>query len=299
MLQVIMIVITLTLIFCCILSFKNKKNDSIQQVLMLIVTAVIGAGTIFFSVAPQNTVKVIIPEITEVVENNSKLKTENKTLQEELTSTANEREQLKKSINNNAAFSENQLYVNDAEISINNAQAIAKINNKLYFSSDVLESIIGENVHEDRDNKIVYFGKYPEELIDFLSVCEPYDIGEGFDLGSKNAFKIQSKNYSQGIKLKAYYDKARSAKFNLGKKYSELSFNIGHIDETELKNTFTLNIYVDEKIVKEIQCNSDVNIDEIQSVPINNGKILKFEWLCDAIEGNYGASYGLINLKLK
>ncbi|QBE98914.1 hypothetical protein PMF13cell1_04483 [Blautia producta] len=138
--------------------------------------------------------------------------------------------------------------------------------------------------------------------IDFLSVCEPYNEPSGFFyLGKNRPFKIQSKTYSDGISLDAYYQGLRNVKFNLENKYSQLTFNIGHIDDTNENNdalTFTLNIYVDEELKKQILCDENFNIDEEQTVDLEKGKTLKLEWICDRIENGYFTSYGLINMKV-
>lgn len=299
--KIVMVAITLILIICCVLSFVNKKDNGIQQILMLVVTAVIGAGTIFFNLAPSSSIKVVIPEITEVVDKNSELTSKNKELNKELVDATEELRQLKESLKNNVSFLEYEIYVKNNKINVNASNAVAKIDDQIYFSQSVLEEVTGFELNEDIDKKIMYLGKYPEEQVDLLSVCEPYDPTNGFSLGNDESFKIYSKTYSSGIRLDAYYRELRSVKFNLGSRYSELSFNIGHIDETGQKNSFTLNIYVDgnEEPIKQIVCNANIDIDDVQSIPLNYGKTLTLEWLCDQIDTDYDTSYGLINMKLK
>lgn len=111
----------------------------------------------------------------------------------------------------------------------------AEVNSTLYFSKDILESMTEQEVKEDKEEKI-------------LAVCEPFNTKFGYDIekGSPKAFKIQSKLYSEGLRLNAYYSETRSAEFNLEGKYSELSFSVGHIDETGLQNKFYLRIYLDD-----------------------------------------------------
>lgn len=304
-----LVLITLLLVACCVISIRDaakqkKTTDTVQSVLLVIVTVLIGIGS-FLSSNP-GTFNIIVPEISELSKKNDQLNKKVDELEEKVIEKDNEIEnkdeklkELRASTKNNAEYLDYKMYLNDDEVLIDTSNSIAKINEKLFFSQDVLESITKGSLNEDEENKLLYIGKYPEEYVDLLSVCEPYDPENGFELAKENPFKIQSITYSNGIRLDAYYANASTVKFNLGGKYSQLSFNIGHIDDTELDNTFTLRIYVDKNPVKEIICNSNMDINEEWVVPLNKGNTLEFEWICDTTPGNYSASYGLINLHLK
>ena len=297
--NIVMVIITIVLSVCCILSFTKKKDNGLQQALMIIVTAVVGIGTLLLQFAPESTIKVVIPEITEIVEDNAELKTESEKLKADYDSKDKELKQLKESLKNEASFMEYEFYLKGNKINSNSSNSVAKINDQLYFSQNVLEGICGDKLNEDSDNKIFYIGKYPEEQVDLLSVSEPYDptYPSCFKLGKDDSFKIQSNMYSDGFVLEASRDGLRSVKFNLDNKYSELSFNIGHVDGKPKNSIFTLNVYVDGQKQKEITCNADTVLEDKQIVPLNYGKTLKFEWICD--DNDVLTQYGLINIKVK
>ena len=81
-------------------------------------------------------------------------------------------------------------------------------------------------------------------------------------------------------------------------KYPELTFNIGHVDETNKNGSFILTAYLDgeEEVAKQIICDVNTDIDIEQSVPLNNAKILILEWRGDDV---LYTTYGLTNIKLK
>lgn len=302
--KIIMVVATLALIVCCILSYKNKEDHKLQTVLLLIVTAVVGMGTILTSLP--TTIEVMVPEIQELTKKNDDLEQQNKKLRQQIVDKDSELQEkneeskaLKQSMINNAVFWEYELYYKGEKLISNVAESVAEVNGQLYFSQYVLESLTDEKVNTDSDNKILYLGKYPEKTTELLQACEPYDISDGVEMGKDDPFKIQSKTYAEGIRLTARYDELRSISFNLEGKYTQLSFNIGHIDETEKDNAFTLNVYVDNERQAQIIKTANSSIEEEQVIPLNYGKILRFEWICDNVNYNYNASYGLINLKAK
>lgn len=166
-----------------------------------------------------------------------------------------------------------------------------------------MENITKQELNEDAEEGILYVGKYPEETVDLLAVCEPFNVkfGEEIEKGSEEAFKIQNKLYAEGVKLISCYSEVRSAEFNLKGKYSELSFSVGYIDETELENKFYLRIYVDDykNPCKTFEFDSHTDVEKIYTIPLNHGENMKLEWICDRAEYAAFSYYGLINLKLK
>lgn len=308
----IFIGIAVAIVFICVIVVLKTRTDSpksvkavfIVEALALVITALpyfvdirIGDMILYYGNAEE--LEKMENNYAKVINENAELK---KTLNEnddKISELETELADVKENRKYKVEFLEYALYSDGDEKNINISDSVAKINGNTYFSQEATEALLGESIIPDEESKMLYIGKYPEEYVNLLSVCEPYDPERGFVLGAEEPFKIQSKTYTDGIRLDAYYSELKSVKFNLGGEYSELSFNIGHIDETELYNTFTLKFYVDEKPVKEIVCNSDTDINQEQTVPLNKGNILKIEWICDLVQGNFGASYGLINLKLK
>lgn len=220
-----------------------------------------------------------------------KLNSEVDSLEAELT-------ELRESAKYNATFKNYSLTMDGNPVTVNQDNAFAVVNSKLYFSEDAVAAITQNEVNQDNDNNILYIGKYPEKKVDLLSACEPFDPTNGFRLGKDNPYKIQSKTYSDGFYLETDHSDSRSVRFNLGGKYTELTFNIGHVDETNKNGSFILTAYLDgeEEVAKQIICDVNTDIDIEQSVPLNNAKILILEWRGDDV---LYTTYGLTNIKLK
>ena len=221
---------------------------------------------------------------------------------EKLNKTLSEQEEeisaLKESSRYNATFKSYNLYNNGQLIPVNSDNAFAVVNNQLYFSENVIASLMNNTVNKDEENSIMYLGKYPEETVDLLSACEPYDASDGFSLGNDKPYKVQAKTYSDGFSLDTYRDRVRTVCFNLGSKYTELTFNIGHVDETDTNGTFILTAYlekVDNK-AKQIICDTYTSIETEQTIPLNNARVLILEWRG---EDTSGTTYGLTNIRLK
>ena len=140
---------------------------------------------------------------------------------------------LSESLKDNAEFLDYRLYIDDDEITINNANSIANINEKIYFSSDVFETSLNSKMKEDEENKLIYFGKYPESKESLLSVCKYYDSDvDYFKTGKEESYEVRGKSYTDGFCLEIYSDDIKKVSFNLEGKYSELMFRVGHVDNT-------------------------------------------------------------------
>lgn len=306
-LSVIIFIVTLVAGIDWMKGIKHKEHGiSFLAIAPILISAVTSVGTFAIGMNPEVAVKVIVPEIEKVMNENSKLKIENDNLtrensnvKEELEKKEKECKKLSDSMKYTAEFKNYQLYLKDNPINSVLGDAFAIVNSKLYLSQEAVESLIGDELSVDEDKKIIYTGKYPEEKVDLLSTSEPYDPTpiSGFQLGSEDSFKIQSNMYSEGFVLKACRDELRSVKFNLDNKYSELSFNVGHIDEKASMSVFTLNVYVDGKKQKQFNFNADTVLEDEQKISLNYGKILKFEWICD--ENDFLTEYGIVNAKVK
>ena len=96
---------------------------------------------------------------------------------EKLNKTLSEQEEeisaLKESSRYNTTFKSYNLYNNGQLIPVNSDNAFAVVNNQLYFSENVIASLMNNTVNKDEENSIMYLGKYPEETVDLLSACEP------------------------------------------------------------------------------------------------------------------------------
>lgn len=306
---IILVATIIALFVLC--TMKDRKKAYLSFGALILISGFTGIAEIAIAISPESLIDKIVPRVSDIIDenkqltlNNTELKDDIKELKTQLKEEQIRYQEMTETVKNAASFQKYQLYLNGKSINANAEESIAKINDKLFFSQDILEQIVGEKLKEDKEKRVVYLGKYPEKYVDFLSVCEPFNISDGnaIEIGSEKPFKIRSRMYSEGLRLNAdFYDTPRSVEFNLAGKYAELSFNVGHIDETFTKNKFYLKIYLDNsnEVHQTLEFDANVDIDYTYSIPLNYTKNLKMEWTCDDTEANYKASYGLINLRLK
>lgn len=311
--KIVFAVIIAIAIVCAIIVLKTRADSSkakkaafIIEMLMLVVAALpyfinvsIGDIVIYYGNAEQ--LEEMENNYAAIIAENAKLNVQLEEKDSKISDLNAELDEIKENRKYAVEFLNYELYKGDEKKNVNLTNSVAKINGTLFFSQEAFEGMVGDSLNMDVDDKIIYIGKHPDKQEDLLSVCEPYDPSRGFILGKDKTFKIHSDPYSSGIRLDAYYNDLRTVKFNLREKYSELSFKIGHIDDTGQRNSFILNIYTDdeERPVKHIVCGANVDVDELQTVPLNYGKTLILEWTCDSVDSDYDTSYGLIDLKLK
>lgn len=301
-------ILTVIILICVVRSIyvfrktpKEERNVHYMAYLApIIISGVAAITTGITAINPERVVEVIIPEISDVLDDNTDLEIQNEKLNEQVTSLTEKNEELQKLVRYDIAFKKYKMYFGDREITADPETSFIEVNDKLYFAQEVIENLTDDDVKLDEENDIVYIGKYPETQVSLLSACEPYDMGEGFSLASEQPFKIQSNTYRNGFRLDAYYGYQRTVKFNLNNRYTQLSFRLGHIDETDLNHEFILRIYVDNNVVQEIVCDPNVDFDNVYVVPLNYGKILTFEWTMNrTVNINWNASYGVVDPQLK
>lgn len=280
--------------------WKHKEGRSARffSLIEIILTTIMTLGSFAIGLNPEMAVKVIIPEMENIIDDSVEAQTQNDQLEAELKKTKEEYDNLKENTKYIVDFEDYKLYIDNTLIPANSDNAFVNVNDEFYFSQEIVESITGESVQSDKDNNLLYIGRYPEESVDLLSVCDPYDPTYGFSLGSDNSFKIKSDTYSEGIVLDAKYHMTDSVKFNLRGKYSELTFNMDRIDEENQMDSFFLRVLVDGEVIKTFTGKDNIDISKDLSVPLNYGEELTFEWGCSTEGTSIDTAYGLINMKL-
>ena len=279
---------------------KNKEDTSAKlfSLIGIFLQTIMMLGSFAIGINPEIVIKGFDPELQKIMSENAEAKTENEELETELEEIEAEYENLKKNTKYKIDFEDYKLYIDNTLIPANSDNAFINVNNRFYFSQEIIESITGDTVQKDQENNLLYIGRYPEETVDLLTVCDPYDPTYGFSLGADESFKIKSDTYSEGIVLEAKYYMTDSVKFNLRGKYSELTFNMDRIDGESQMDSFFLRVIVDDKVIKTLTGKDNIDISKEQSIPLNYGEELTFEWGCSTEGSSIDTAYGMINIKL-
>lgn len=304
MISVFLIVLGIVALIITIGAFvewrKNKEDTSAKlfSLIGIFLQTIMMLGSFAIGINPEIVIKGFDPELQKIMSENAEAKTENEELETKLEEIEAEYENLKENTKYKIDFEDYKLYIDNTLIPANSNNAFININDRFYFSQEIIESITGDAVQKDQENNLLYIGRYPEETVDLLTVCDPYDSTYGFSLGADESFKIKSDTYSEGIVLEAKYYMTDSVKFNLRGKYSELTFNMDRIDGESQMDSFFLRVIVDDKVIKTFTGKDNIDISKEQSIPLNYGEELTFEWGCSTEGSSIDTAYGMINMKL-
>lgn len=132
--------------------------------------------------------------------------------------------------------------------------------------------------------------KSEDDDILLMKVAPPYDFDDGKIYTNGKTFSMGGHKYTDGFVLSAVY--SGYVLINLEHKYSELSFYVGHIDQSPISKGTTLNIFTDGNLLKDYFIPSDRPLQTI-TIPLKYSGSLKIQ-----ITGGHGA-YGFANLILK
>lgn len=155
-------------------------------------------------------------------------------------------------------------------------------NAEIYVPLSSLSEILNKPVEYDRTNKSIYVGESPNNTTNMLDIIHGYDpqcILEYSFLKNKGTeyFTMAGKDYTDGmIGYSSYYGKNyASVNFNLEGKYTNLSFNFGHLDGTHMQPA-KLIIKLDGYVEKEIDINAE-DYPIFVELNVTNAMQLRFE----------------------
>ena len=162
-----------------------------------------------------------------------------------------------------------------------------------YLPVRAVGEAIGKTVTWDGETQSVYLGNKPGDSIYLMNNCPPYNVFEGdiYTFSSGKSFKMSGKKYYDGVRL-GYSDYAL---FNLNSEYKILECEVGNWDDwIQSQETRTISFWVDDKLVKRVELESD-DLPQNITVPLNHGTKLKI--LAD--DNNSSYCVGIANLIVK
>lgn len=155
------------------------------------------------------------------------------------------------------------------------------IEGKNYILSTILNEITNKDIKYE--NNTLYVGNSTGEVVNLMDACPPYDYA-GKHSYSEESFKMEGNLYNDGFTMRNY--SKNYVVVNLKNQFSNISFDFGHVDASNNTNC-TLNIYLDEQLVKTIDKKSDSMVSH-ENIPLNYAKQLKFEFITNNDNGIYG-----------
>lgn len=194
-----------------------------------------------------------------------------------------------------AKLSSPELKILGENINTTYTDYMASIDGHTYYLEGFLNDFLPEKITNNEG--VIQYGEESPEKINAISEGLAYDES-GMDVCKGDTyFTMGKKDYSFGIMTKGY----TSGKVNIdcNGKYSEMSFVIGHINNTDSANqTLTLSYLDADNIFKKIcaiELNDKIPIQTV-TIPIHNTKIVQI-----TTEPNNGAEsgqYGIADIYL-
>ena len=254
-----------------------KGRYGIIQTLITAVATIVAAVIGLYAVTLQNA-------NTSLLEQNTKLQEQNDVLMEE------------SRINISAI--ENQVISLESQVSeLNDKNRILQAANDTFKSDyeDALSEIgrLNEELQkltESITNPDAESSTMAAQITSLLDVCPPY---EHSFLETPPTFQMMGSSYTNGFVLAL----GGSALFNLDSKYTELNFDIGHIDGSGSHYGSYL-VYLDGKYAQTIDVNSEMVVKPI-CVQLNNARQMKIVGENNYPVGSAYKKYGFANAVLK
>lgn len=169
---------------------------------------------------------------------------------------------------------------------------VATIDGRIYYSEGFLNTFLPNKI--SNNNGIVQYGENIPEKINVVSAGLIYD-NSGFDLYNGDShFMMSLQEYKNGL-IGTHYTKA-TLSIACEEKYSELSFILGHIDNSSSSDSKLIIYYLDTdgeyKEACSINLYKDIPVEPV-TVPIYNTKTVKI-----VINNTAYARYGLADMYL-
>lgn len=148
---------------------------------------------------------------------------------------------------------------------------------------DEAEKILGEAVKEFPQNQEL---KEKSDVVEkskpkyLLTVCPPYETEKYEEI---NQITMGSVTYTNGFTLNSY---SAYAIFNLDGNYENMSFTLGHVDGSTMRDV-NINIYLDEQLVEKIEVNCEA-LPKEHTISLNGADQMKIELKGDALWLVYG-----------
>lgn len=169
-------------------------------------------------------------------------------------------------------------------------------NEKLHQEVEQLKKDIAKNKEKQSVSTVQkQEGEIETEAVALLSTVKTINACKGYEERKTEPMSLRGENYTNGFILHYYGEGSTDGvEFKLGKKYQIMSFDIGHLDETDKAGTFSLSYSLDGQIQEGINSHPEAPVQHIE-INLENADIIKFNW---SNTTGY-AEYGVANVMIK
>lgn len=213
-------------------------------------------------------------ELAFVQQKNDELEQNIKSLQEE-------KDSLGKQVND---FPELMLYTpsyikDGMEINKKSEDSICMIDNRAYVAVDVLGSVTGIPAVFDKEKNVFAFGEEQTTEVTSYNLFDTDVLYDGnrykkYLSSGGETFLIGGKEYREGVEVEAAEGNEGYLLFNMSKKYSSITFDIGRLDDSVGHGGVILEIYLDDEFVTKYDISGSIPITSME-IPVNYADSLK------------------------
>lgn len=158
-------------------------------------------------------------------------------------------------------------------------------NGTTYVPLRAVSQSLGKAVNWDGENQRVYIGEAPGVKQYLLTVCPPYQ-SESVDF--PKTITMAGKKYANCIT----FDCGGYTLFNLNGQYDTLAFDIGHLDDHDMKPR-SVYIELDGELAFSMELDPEM-MPEHYEIPLNGALQMKISF----DNGWWGTQYGLANIEI-
>lgn len=265
---------------------EKVTKEIVKGVFYVLATLITTAGTIYVS-----KVRVLESEISSLQKENIRLVEENEGLQKKITEFENSTDPDTSAVDEmQGTIDDLMKQLSDAEIEngklSDENKTLSQEKDRLTKENEELRTQDISPTQDESGKQTKGEKKKSSGELDLLTVCPPYETA-GYD--SPDLLKIMGVDYAYAFSIR----EAGYAYFNLNSNYETFSFDVGHVDGTNM-NERSLTIYLGDKPPTIIDLSGDMELThcEISVSGVTQMKITMNN-------GGGWPTYGIVNAKIE
>lgn len=179
----------------------------------------------------------------------------------------------------------------DSQNYVEEIKKLVKENAKLEQENNELKKVSNESQRDDTKNTPISKNDNSKQFY-LLDVTKAINLCYAYEEKRGETMSLRGRTYSNGFIMS--YGGEDGVEFNLKKKYNTISFDIGHVDDTDKQGKFSVSFYFDGNFYKTISMKPEDPVKHYD-ININEAEIVKIAW--ESIDGT--TSFGMANVKVQ
>ncbi|MBS7007383.1 NPCBM/NEW2 domain-containing protein [Anaerostipes sp.] len=179
----------------------------------------------------------------------------------------------------------------DSKNYVEEIKKLVKENAKLEQENNELKKA-SNKIQRNDANKIPISKTSNNKQLYLLDVTKAINSCYAYEERRGETMSLRGRTYSNGFIMGNGGEDG--VEFNLKKKYNTISFDLGHVDDTDKQGKFSVSFYSDGNLCKVISMKPEDPVKHYD-VNINEAEIIKISW--ESIDGF--TTFGMANVKVQ